>query len=112
MQSKHCVDTASEPLNDCHSARIPVWFRSPEIDSGAEECSTETVCISSQCFVMASPKRLRIGSLLSLRMRVPVEISGSARREMRASGRVESEEQLEDGSIGYKVIIEPTSRRS
>ncbi len=112
MQCKQSANTTSEASCDCHAARIPVWFRSPEIDSGAEECSTETICISRKCFVMTSPKRLSIGTVLSLRLRVPIEIPGSARREMRASGRVESEQQLEDGSIGYKVTIEPTARRT
>jgi len=55
---------------------------------------------------MRSPQRLRLGSVLSLRLRIPTEISGTPFSASNGTGRVVSEHQLEDGSLGYRVTIE------
>lgn len=84
--------------------RIDLLFQPAE--AGGKEYAGETVSISERAFVMRSPVPLKLESLLTLRMRVPVEISGSPFGEMRGSGRVISECRLRDGTIGYQVVLD------
>jgi hypothetical protein len=111
MHCKESANAISKPLRGCHSATIPVRFRIQGID-GAAEYSTETFCISSNCFVMKTPKPLSVGAVLSLRLRVLTHTWGSPLCEMNVSGRVASEERLDDGTVAYKVTIEQMGRRS
>jgi hypothetical protein len=85
---------------------IPVSFRCLETGSEEIEYTTRTVSIFHNGFVMSSPRRLRVGGLLSLRLRVPPEISGSPFIETRCTGYVKAEQKLKDGSLGYRVEIE------
>ena len=70
------------------------------------EYSTETVKIWLYGFLMRSRRELTAGTILYLRLRVPIEISGSPFRETRSIGRVVSEQELEDGTVGYSVEFE------
>lgn len=99
-----------EVLSGSHQAQIRIHFRCVEMDSQSEEYSTETICISVSWFLMKSPHPLREGSLLALRLQVPTEISGSPYCVHCVNGRVQSEHQLEDGALGYKVSIEQAPR--
>jgi hypothetical protein len=65
---------------------IPVSFRCLEIDS--IEYASQIESISRHGLLMSSPKRLKAGSQLSLRLRIPPEISGSAFWEIRCTGHV------------------------
>jgi hypothetical protein len=85
--------------------RIPLHFSYLDVCGQAVEDAAETVNIGTNGFLMKSPKRLKLGALLSLRFRVPMEISDNAVCELRSRGRVVSEHRLEDGTVGYKVEI-------
>lgn len=85
---------------------IPVSFSCLDIGSDMVEYATKTIGIFPNGFVMSSPRRLRVGSMLSLRLRAPAEIPGSPFRESRCTGFVVSEQKLKNGALGYRVEIE------
>jgi hypothetical protein len=97
------VIACSETTNGSWVKRILVYFR---CDQDKPEYSTETVDIWPTSFLMRSRARLALGTVLLLRLRVPVEISGSPFYETCSTGRVVSEHRLEDGTVGYRVEIE------
>jgi len=70
------------------------------------EYATETVKIWLSGFLMRSRRALTAGTILYLRLRVPIEISGSPFSELCSIGRVVSEHELDDGTVGYSVSIE------
>jgi hypothetical protein len=92
--------------NAGHNLRLPVYFRALDSQGGGPEHFAEVVSIETWSFVMRSPVPLRIGSSISLRMRIPVEISGSAFHDMRGTGRIMAECTLENGELGYQVRID------
>ncbi len=93
--------------------RVPLHFRCLGMGSEEVEYATETVKIWLYGFLMRSRKELTRGTELDLRLRVPTEISGSPFSEVRSKGRVVSEHELEDGSVGYMVeIVRAASRGS
>jgi len=96
---------AHSGLTSSHEERVPLHFRCLGMGCEDVEYATETVRIWLYGFLMKSRKELTRGTILYLRLRVPVEISGSAFRETRSIGRVVSEHELEDGSVGYSVEI-------
>jgi hypothetical protein len=104
------VPSASDALNNSIQCALPVLFRCIGFTSDTELYSTETVRISQAWLLVRSPHRLKLGSLLSLRWRVPTEVSGSHFSEMRGSGRVLSEYQLDDGGLAYKVSLKRSSK--
>lgn len=85
---------------------IPVSFRCLEIGSDDVEYATKTISIFQNGFVMSSPRKLRVGGLLSLRLRLPREDSGSPFRESRCTGFVVSEHRLINGALAYRIEIE------
>jgi hypothetical protein len=89
-----------------YSPKVLVRFRCFELACGDLELSTEALNISHHGLFMPSKVRLRIGSLLSLALRVPTEISGSAFNELRCAGRVVHEQDLGGGRFAYGVEIE------
>lgn len=95
--------------------QIPVRFRCFEIACADLEISGQTINISRSGLFLTSAQRLKVGSSLSLTLRVPTEISGSAFSELRCKGRVVHEQKLKDGTMGYGVEIEriaPVVRQS
>ena len=86
--------------------RVPLHFRCLGIGCEDVEYTTETVRIWLYGFLMRSRRELAKGTILYLRLQVPIEISGSPFRETRSIGRVVSEQELEDGTVGYSVEIE------
>jgi hypothetical protein len=99
------VNARSESTSS-HVERVPLHFRCLGIGCEEIEYATETVKIWLYGFLMRSKRELTKGTMLYLRLRVPIEISGSPFREMRSIGRVVSEHELEDGTVGYSVEIE------
>lgn len=89
-----------------HTERVSLYFRCLGKDCEEKEYATETVKIWLYGFLMRSHKELAAGTRLSLRLRVPTEISGSAFSEMSSVGRVVCEHELEDGSVAYRVELE------
>ena len=91
---------------------IPVSFRYSDLGSGAPEHTTQAVSFSQNGFVIISPERLKIGSLLSLRLRVPPEVSGGPFWESHcADARVVTEQLLKGGELGYRVTINDDALR-
>ena len=70
------------------------------------EYATQVISIFQNGFVISSPRRLPIGCLLSLRLRLPPEFVSGPFGEMRCTGHVVGEQSLKDGALGYKVEIE------
>jgi hypothetical protein len=70
------------------------------------EYSTKVLSVFSEGFVITSPRRLRTGSVLSLRIRVPSDRLDIAFWESRCIGLVVSEQKLKDGRFGYRVQME------
>jgi hypothetical protein len=85
---------------------IPVSFCCLELGSDFFEYSTNVVSVFKEGFVITSPRRLRKGSVLSLRMRVPSDHFDNTYFENRCTGRVVGEQKLEDGGVGYKVQLD------
>ena len=97
------------------STEIRIYFRLAEPNE--IEYAAEVITISMDSFLMSSPVRLPLGTKLQLRMRVPVEISGSPFVELRTAGRVVAFTPSERGEHNYNVKIEgslhasPSARR-
>lgn len=89
---------------------IPVSFRCYEIDLGAVEYSTQAVSIFHNGFVITSPQKLRKGSLLLVRLRMPPESFGGGFWESRCVGRVVAEHPPNDGELRYRVELVGTTR--
>jgi hypothetical protein len=100
------MEIARSESASSHAERVSLHF--PCLGIGCEdiEYATETVKIWLDGFLMRSRRELTTGTILYLRLRVPIEISGSPFRELCSIGRVVSEHELEDGTVGYSVEIE------
>ena len=85
--------------------RLPFYFREMDTAANNTEHSAEVVSIATWSFIMRSPIPLKVGSVISIRMRIPVEISGSVFQDMRGIGRVVSECALENGVLGYHISM-------
>ena len=90
---------------------IPISFRCSELGSGAAEYATKAVSIFQNGFVITSPEKLKTGSFLSLRLRVPPEISGGPFWESHCADAVVTEQLLENGEVGYRVKIKSDGLR-
>ena len=98
--------TARSESTSSHLERVPLHFRCLGMGCEDVEYAAETVKIWLYGFLMRSRRELTAGTILYLRLRVPIEISGSPFSEMRSIGRVVSEHELEDGTVGYTVEFE------
>jgi hypothetical protein len=87
--------------------RVPVRFQVLEEDEyGETEFATETVNISPEGFFMRVAHRMKVGSVLTMHLRVPTGIAGNALSEIPCTGRIAWEEHFVDGTFGYDVEIE------
>jgi hypothetical protein len=85
---------------------IPVSFCCLELGSDFFEYSTKVVSVFNEGFVITSPRLLRKGSFLSLRMRVPSDHYDGTYFESRCTAYVLAEQRLQDGGVGYKVQLD------
>jgi hypothetical protein len=85
---------------------IPVSFCCLELGSDFYEYSTKVLSVFNEGFVITSPKRLRTGSILSLRLRVPSDNLDGRYFENRCTARIVAEQKLKDGGVGYKVQLD------
>lgn len=92
--------------NPGRNIRLPLYFRTLDSNDDRAEHFAEVVSIDTWSFVMRSPVPLTIGAVISIRMRIPTEISGSAFHDMRGVGRVTSECKLDNGALGYHIRID------
>jgi hypothetical protein len=88
---------------------IPVSFRSLDIRHGFMEYPTGLVSLFQNGVVISSPRKLHLGSLLSIRMRMPPDTPGGDCSHRRCAGRVVAEQRVNDGTLGYKVVFESDS---
>jgi hypothetical protein len=86
--------------------QIPLRFRNVEVASTEPELASETTNISRSGLFMRSPLPLRVGTALSMTLRVPTFLSGSPRIDVQCTGRVVHECSLPDGDIGYGIHFE------
>jgi hypothetical protein len=85
---------------------VPVSFRSLDIGHGFVEYSTGLFSLFQNGCVLSSPRKLRLGSLLSIRMQMPPETPGGRFAHRRYAGRVVGEQRVNGGALGYKVMFE------
>jgi hypothetical protein len=90
------------------SLQIPLRFRNAEVGSTEPELASETSNISRSGLFMRSPLPLKVGAPLAMTLRVPTYLSGSARSDVRCTGRVVHERHLPNGDIGYGIQFEQT----
>jgi hypothetical protein len=88
---------------------IPVSFRSLDIGHGFVEYPTVLVSLFQNGCVISSPKKLRLGSILSIRMRMPPERAGDDFWHRRCAGRVVAEQRVKHGALGYRIAFESRS---
>jgi len=84
---------------------IPLWFQIILLESDLSDISSKTANISRGGLFLRSPLRLKIGSQLSMKLRVPTAISGSARAFIHSLGEVVHERLLPDGLLGYGIRL-------
>jgi len=89
------------------SLQIPLRFHSIEMAATDPDAASETSNISRSGLFMRSPLRLKIDEIVSLTLRVPTYLSGSARSEAQCAGRVIHERRVPSGDLGYGVRLEP-----
>ena len=85
---------------------VPVSFCCLDFGSDGYEYATKAISIFQNGFVISSPRKLRKGSFLSLRLRIPAESFEGEFPEMRCTAYVVGEQALKDGGLGYRVEIE------
>ena len=88
------------------SLQIPLRFRIAEIGATEPELASETSNISRSGLFMRSPLPLRVGAPLAMILHVPTYLSGSARSDVKCTGRVVHERRLPNGDIGYGIHFE------
>ena len=86
--------------------QIPLRFHSVEMAATDPDVNSETSNISRTGLFMRSPLRLKIGEPLSMILRVPTYLSGSARSAVECQGRVVHERRLPSGDLGYGIRFE------
>lgn len=85
---------------------VPVGFRSLGLGSDPFEFSTQTLRVLHDGFLITSPRRLRLGERLSLRLRKPPENPEDRFWEFRRTACVTAEQPRENGKFVYRVEYE------
>lgn len=98
----------SKPVSLFFQLPVPVSFCCVGFDADGYEYATQAVSIFQNGFVISSPLKLRTGSLLALRLRIPPDTSGLFREE-RCTACVTGEQPGKDEELAYKVEIETAS---
>ncbi len=88
-----------------HPVEIPLWFHILLQVNGGEEIRSETSNVSLTGILMRSPLPLLIGAPIALKLRIPTQISGSARTFFRVFGHVVHEVFLGEGQLGYGIQL-------
>jgi len=83
-----------------------VRFREWEADRVQEGYTGETINISRTGVFFITKVPLALGTTIQLAMRVPRELSGSAKSEVQCRGKIMRMETFEGGSIGYGTRID------
>ncbi|MGB7439242.1 MAG: hypothetical protein WBR26_10375 [Candidatus Acidiferrum sp.] len=94
----------SDDLGGLRDSRLPVRFR---VGAATLEHRGETLGISAEQFILSTTLKLQTGLRLTMRIRVPPEISGNPLSEIEMCGRIVSMSELPDGKFGYQVELDP-----
>jgi len=95
--------TFPDGLGQMREANLPLRFR---IDTDTREHAAETIAVSPEHFIIRSPIELVAGQILAIKVRVPVELSGTPFGETKFTGRIVCGTKHTDGKFGYVVKIE------
>lgn len=90
-------------LNGMRESKIGLRF---SVEGGFHEYGGETISISPKHFLMTSLAKLRVGSRLIVKMRIPPEIPGGTFNEVRVAGVMICGCKLAGGNFGYQVEME------
>jgi PilZ domain len=85
--------------------QLPVRFRVLH-DANPKAIPSETANLSPSGMFMHTRVRLKVGTPLSVSIRIPLFVSGSNGFQFRCMGRVVHEQQFPDGDRGYGVHFE------
>jgi PilZ domain len=85
--------------------QLPVRFRVMH-DANPKSIPSETANISPSGMFMHTRVRLKVGTPLSLSIRIPLFVSGSNGFQFRCMGRVVHEQKFPDGARGYGAHFE------
>lgn len=85
---------------------VPVSFRSLDVRYKFVDYATDLVGVFQNGVVITSPKKLYLGALLSIRMRMQPETPRGAVWYRHCLGRVIAEQRVNGGSLGYKIEFE------
>ncbi len=88
---------------------IPISFRSLDIGHKFVEYPTGLASLFQNGIVITSPRKLHLGALLSIRIRMPPETLGCNFSHRRCAGRVVAEQRVNSGALGYRVVFESPS---
>ena len=81
---------------------IPVSFCCLELGSDFFEYSTKVLSVFNEGFVITSPRRLRMGMVLSLRLRVPSDrLDGKPSRTTDIGGRLPRRSGASDNGVAH-----------
>lgn len=97
------ADRRSSPR---YMMQMPIRFRESDSNKEPEGYTGETTNISRTGVFFVTRIPLELGSSLQLSLRVPRELSGSAKSEVQCVGRMVRMECWPDGSIGYGTRID------
>ena len=97
------VGSTSSPFNQLP---VPVGFDCREPASDPFEFATETLSILNDGFVITSPRKLRLGDILSLRLRMSRGDLDPRFREIRRTTRVVAGHPRENGTFVYPMEYE------
>jgi PilZ domain len=91
-----------------YNLRTPLRFRALGIAADTSEHFTEALNVSRGGFFFATSAPLRIGMQLEVTLRMPVEVTETAAREINCTARVAHtrREAFGDGRIGFGAEIE------
>ena len=88
-----------------HSMELPLWFHILLQAQEGNAIHSETSNVSRTGILMRSPLQLLIGAPVALNLRIPTQISGSARTFFQLFGHVVHELLFGDGELGYGIRL-------
>jgi hypothetical protein len=91
-----------------YNLRTPLRFRALGVGADTSEHFTEALNVSRGGFFFASSAPLRVGMLLEVTLRMPIEVGGNAAKEINCTARIAHtrSEPFGDGRIGFGAKIE------
>ena len=91
-----------------YNVRTPLRFRAINLAADKSDHFTEALNVSRGGFFFASSAPLRIGMQLEVTLRMPIEVAGTAAKEINCTARIAHtrSEPFGDGRSGFGAQIE------